>query len=302
MAYDGDDFRPIDSRLYQQPAGRRPYDTWTLNEVNNDQRWVCINRGSHVSHGLGGSGYGTDGTANTVHNRPYASVNERFQSYFRIPFYLEAGVEAITVRWHYRLGHGKNDLELDPTILSGLFVESRVSLPFSGLESIGAFLPLVNSGTGGSDWTHIDQELNTTAIRDDILESRLDMLTLEIKASPDLRFLVPGAGVSGPFSGADMSDWAANIAPNTWFANDAAVNSPEPDSTWLTCTEINDINAFQLSTFHDHVFQMPNAPAGSTCVLYPRPDWSSIPSVTANLRWVPYIQIRSIEVETRFAP
>lgn len=302
MSYNGDNFRKVDSRLYEQPAGRRPYDTWLLNETNNQQKWLCINRGSHVSKSIGGNGYGTDGTVNTVGNRPFVSVNERFQSYFRTPFYIEAGMSKVIVRWHYRLGHGKNDIELDPAILQGLFVESRISFPFSGLESIGAFLPLINTGTGGSDWTHIDQEINTSLIRDDILESRLDMLTLEMKAAPDLRYLVPGAGVSGPFGGDDISDWAANIAPNTWFANDVAANSPEPNSTWITCTEVNDINGFQLSTFHDHVFQMPNTPIGSTCVLYPRPNWADIPSVTANLRYVPYIQIRSIEIETEFTP
>lgn len=284
--FDGSTFRKLDSRTYQQPDGRKPYDEFQLRSAENQQEWLNANRGAHCTYSRGGESYSFSAI---VHNRPIVSVNG-FTSFWRAPYWIQPGLSEIQFRLYYRVSIGRNDDEPDPsTSNQNVIIRAGVL----GLDQYitGGLLSYVNAATQVCEWTSQDVVLSGIDSTG-IVSPTLDILTLEMSCELNTSLSI-GAGFTSAQTADEASGPVCDISPSTFFADDVAANSPEFDSNWVTgihMTETVGTSAGLNDSFHDIVYNLGND-AG---VVYPWGNRDKPTDITK--RWAPYLQVRAIEI------
>jgi len=284
--YTGEEFRRVDSRVYQQPDGRKPYGEFQLRAAQNQQLWINENRGSHCTYSRGGESYDL---AAIIHNRPVVSVTG-FSSLWRCPYWVQPGLSQIQMRIYYRVSIGRNDDEPDPTT-SDQFVILRAGLVAFDRYRVGGVRSYVNTATQECEWTSVDLNIDSVDTAG-LVSPVLDVLTLEVSCELNTALSI-GAGYSSAQTPEQASGIACEISPETFFADDSAALSPEFDSNWICgiqMTETVGTSAGLNDSFHDIVLNV----ADSAAVIYPWGDRDKPTDITK--RWSPYIQVKALEV------
>lgn len=287
---------PFKKTGHQTVKADKPYDSYILNRIDDNNRYLRAERGSHYNLVYKAGGNGSTGYQRY---RPLCSVSG-FASFLQVPYYVHRSLIRLELSAIVRVGCGPHEAGFAPLLTVPAFL--RMALLGADAGASIQVTPNISKGTFGWVYVKFHLDIPSSAPRD-----LYDTVSIQMKSE------IPNQALANTSSGVINSsniDLGVDSLPERVKTSAAlyplgtAGTAPNAEDNEVTATILStSTGTDSLASVADHMFM---ASSGLTMRVHPpqrllgmRPAFDDPDQNGARKAWktyASYLQVRSLEI------